>query len=239
MTLIPVSCRVCTTMPPMQVAELDTLMGDPRRWNLDTAYGAMLPARLTPASRKLGAVNVGVEWVREQGYVEIAKRDVLRHYVNHTPIVASTLEEYAAFALAGDPRSPRNTRPTGILAVGEVYNRGIDLANMSLQLLQARMEDRMRRGEHVESAELMAYAEYGAKLAASAAGLKRQGASPFGKESEINAGFRGGEGAPGPRIAHTRLRVVDGESRPVIDEGPKDRAEYNARALAEGREGLT
>lgn len=237
-------CRVCATVPPPRVVELDEVMGDPRKWKMLVAYGSMVPTAMTPSARKFGATNVGVHWLREQGYVELSRLDVVRHYVRHTPIVAASLEEYAAYALAGDLRSPRGieTRKVGMLGTAELYNRGIDLANMSLDLLTARLEDRLRQDPaSVPSAELMAYAEFGKSLAVSAAALKRGGINVFGGPNDRNAGFRGaGEGgdAPSPRMGHHRVRMIEGTARPVTDEGPKDRAEYNARAAEEGREGL-
>ena len=231
------SCKVCRTLGAIQVVELDGIMGDPQRWNIDTAYGALMPAKFTQAARKVGAVNVGLEWIHKQGYAMVNRQDVLRHYTRHTPLIAQSLEEYAEFAVIGDPTS-RHRRVAGLAGVGEVYNKAVDLGVMSLTLLIARLEERIRRGDQVPSSELMAYAEYGAKLAMSAAGLRRAGASPFGNERTAYDGFRGGEGEPGERIAGTRMRVVNGEKRPVVDRGPKDRERYNERARTEGREQL-
>jgi hypothetical protein len=232
------SCRVCRTLPALQTVELDGLMGDPQRWNIDVAYGALTPQRFSPSARKIGAVNVGLRWAHDHGYQMLNRADILRHYTRHTPLIAHTLEEYAEFAVVGDPSS-RHRRVVGLAGVGEVYNKAVDLGVMSLTLLIARLEERIRRGETVPSAELMAYAEYGAKLAISAAGLRRSGASPFGGERGAYEGFRGGEGAPGPKISRdVRMRTINGESRPVIDRGPKDRAAYNARAELEGRDKL-
>jgi hypothetical protein len=232
-------CKVCVSMSEAAVIKLDELMGDPRKWDIDQAFGSLVPTQLTPSSRKIGAVNMGLAWVRQYGFTELTRQDLLRHYVRHVPIIANSIEEYAAHALVGDARSPRGaeTRTTGYASVAAIYDKALDLGSMSLSILTARLEDRLRRNEPVDSAELMAYAGYAARLAMSAAALKRGGTGPFGSGPDYR-GFRGGPDAPGQKIAHHRVRMIAGEYRPVTDDGPADRAHYNERARLEGREGL-
>ncbi len=52
-------------------------------------------------------------------------------------------------------------------------------------------------------------------------------------------GFRAGAGGlPSPRMSGHRIRSVDGERRPVRDEGYADREEYNRKARERGGETL-
>lgn len=119
---------------------------------------------------------------------------------------------------------------------GDIAGQTIGLGVWALGVLQERMLAKLaayqadpENNEPPTDTELWRLADAGQKMAGMVARSKVNVAPPD------LSGFRAGAtGLPSQRMGHSRLRVVDGERRPVKDEGRADRKHYNKRARQEG-----
>lgn len=242
----PTACAVCSTVGREQRLELDLLMGDPARWPaavwgvFDAPDGPDVP----PAMREWGALEVGQQWLAENGYGDIAAKAAVRdHYERHVPLVPTTPDQLVAagvIASGGNPADvPDSTRDP--LAFLRYYSKGLAVGQKGLELLQAHVEQLQQKKAEVPLALIKMMVDVGAKLAVSQATIRaRQKSQPDDDDGDEAFRTRPGadDEAAGPRFDHTRIRKVDGESRPVHDEGPKDREHYNERARQEGGQAL-
>lgn len=229
----PAPCQICSSLDDNPRLELDLLMGDPTRWP-----GAIMavwdrPAggpELPPVMREWGALEVGVQWLNEHGYGDIANKAVVRnHYERHVTLIPSDAQIVAAGADGEKVPDPR----IDPLAYLRFYMKGIEVGRKGLELLAKHVEDLQEKNLPVPLSLIKMMVDAGAKLAVSQAQIKaREKSQPeLGDEDDD---FRGGGNPPGPRFGHTRIREVDGETRPVHDEGPADRRHFNERADQEG-----
>lgn len=232
-------CKVCQTLLPGELVELDLILGDPLRWPA-TVWGAFSPPEGSlPASyRKFGMIRMGEEFLMAHGY-EIRRPSLVRHVERDVPILAVDVDELLAKGLiAMAPPGQVVTgstlgQPIDPLAFVTFFQKGIDIGMKGLDLLLARITDMEARGEEVPLSIITKIIDTGTKLASSQAAIRAAG-KPFGSgEDDLNDGFRGGDDIS-PRFDGVRVRVIDGQKRPVADEGPADRAHYNARARQEG-----
>jgi hypothetical protein len=221
-------CRIDRALEPDELAQLDELMADPSRWP-DVVWGILgKPAKLTPAARKFGAVEMGFLWLHNHFPLrKFDKPEVVRHYRLHVSLVEATLIRYAKVATGND-------LPGGVGAVIEFYEQGIQLGIRSLRTLKRQLDDAEANGETVPPEMLLQLATAGARLSASAASLSKR--SPFELPAVGNAGFR--RNVPSQRIGHSRVHVIDGQAMPIRDEGHADRLEYNERAAMDATEGI-
>lgn len=238
------TCDICRQVPTGDLMELDIIMGDAAYWP-STVWGAFKPpkGRMTPARQRFGAVEMGRKWLTEHGF-EFSDRIIRNHYRYDVVVVAASLEDLVNRGLIEqDPRKGSSAMTTTADRIDpgaflQYFDRGIKLGNRSLELLATRLEEQVNKGEAVPIATLMKMAELGAKLATTQATIKAR-SLPWGDDSDAEEGFRvGSMPEPSQRVGHHRIRVIDGEARPVKDEGPADREHYSARAREEGGEGL-
>lgn len=233
------TCQICRTVPDGDLIELDLLMGDASRWP-STIWGIFDPpkGRLTPARTRWGSVEMGRIWLEEHGY-KFSDRVIRTHYRYDVVVIAASVEDLIARGLIakGSRRHSEMTVQADAIdpkAFLTFFDRGIKLGNRGLELMAARLEELIEKKETVPFALLKEITAMGAKLATTQASIKARGQTidDAGDEEE---GFRiGSTPPPSQRVGHNRVRVIEGEARPVADEGPKDREHYNARAREEG-----
>lgn len=241
-----IGCRVCDELPPGDLADLDLLMGDVGRWPT-TVWGIFDPPKGTPNALRLrfGARNVARAWLAEHGYpATLFSDDILnRHYRFDVPVVAATAEDLLNRGLIAARADEGKNRGLTIETIDPkafltYFDRGIKLGNRSLELLATRVEAMIARDEDVPLSTLKLLVDLGAKLATTQATLKARGLAMDG-DDDGEEGFRAGSAPlPSDRIGHHRIRVVDGVSRPVTDEGQADREHFSERSKAEGGSGL-
>lgn len=229
-------CRVCEALTPVELAELDALMGDPSAWPASLWPEMFEPPRGSlPASyRRFGAVEMGAAWLTEHG-IAVERKDVRRHYRFDTPKIATTPEDLVATGLIAKGKTAGTDVATlNPLAYLTYYNTGIEVGIAGLELLRDRIAQLKEAGKEVPVALIKMAIDAGSKLAMSQATIKAAG-KPFGDADDSDDGFMAGSApAPGQRLGDHRIRVIDGEARPVRDTGPADRAAYSARARQEG-----
>lgn len=232
-------CRVCDTVGPGDLIELDALMGDSSRWPA-TVWGQFEPPAgpLTGSFRRFGAVEMGLALLRSKNIDGINRGHMRRHYRFDVPIVAITPADFVSIGVeqGADQRmvaAPAEVDPLNYL---KYYQQGINVGIASLRLLEARITAMVAAGkaDEIPMSIIKLAADLGAKLATSQAKIRASG-QRWGDESEEEEGFRqGAEPPPSPRMGHARIRTIEGKAVPVRDEGPADRAAYNRRAREEG-----
>lgn len=222
-------CRICLLVPAEGRRDLDRLLTDSTLWpkNLYDLVGK--PAKMTPAARKWGQVQIGVAWAQENGFADLNRYDVQRHAKDHVTAIPDLGELWGSL--------PRNTGP---MAMMRFYEKSLQLGVHALEALQKRIDNAAEGEEPLTLPQLFELAELGAKMAVSAAMLGSRDKSPLDPPSltpgvDDGGGFLAGSApAPSGRMGHSRVRVIEGSPRPVHDEGPKDREHYNGRADQEG-----
>lgn len=237
----PSPCPVCDQLEPRARRDLDLLMGDPARWPSSVwgVFDAPNGPEVPPKMREWGAVEVGQAWLAEHGYIDVGKTGVREHYERHVPLVPTTPEQLlAAGILASGGSEEEAAHIVDPLAYLRYYMKGLEVGQKGLELLLTYVDTRQKAKQEVPVGLIKMMVDVGAKLAVSQAQIKaREKSQPQIDDSDED--FRGGDrGIPSPRMGHHRIRDVGGERQPIHDEGPKDRATYNARAAKEGSPSL-
>lgn len=235
------ACQICDTLPPQKLMELDAIIGDPAAWPI-TIWGIFEPPKgqLSASYRRHGATAMARDWLDREGIKWITMQTIRKHVrfdVVHIPRDASDLIQLGIVAEAGTQRTRIPTAPTiDAGAFIRYFNAGIQMGEAATRLLAERINAMIERGEEPDPKLVMKLADMGAAFARSQAALMARGLK-FGEEEDDDAAFMGSdEERPGPRIGHSRVKMVDGERRPVHDEGPADRAKHRKRREAEGLE---
>lgn len=240
----PAPCPVCDQIDVAPRRELNLLMGDPTRWPssvwgvFDAPNGPEVPEKM----REWGAIEVGLEYIRIHELGDFSKADVRLHYERHVPLVPTSPDELLAagiIAAGGDPANPPDSA-IDPMAYLRYYLKGLQVGQKGLELLVAHVEQLQKSKREVPLALIKLMLDTGSKLAVSQATIRaRQKSQPELEPEDEEDAFRarGGE-APGPRMGHGRIRETEAGRRFVHDEGPKDRAAFNARSRQEGRPGL-
>lgn len=230
----PRKCRVCAEVGPIDLIELDTLMGDPAAWPASVWGDTFKPPRgdLPPSYRRWGAVEMGAEWLAQHG-IALDRQAIRRHYRYDVPKIGVTPEQLVTTGLIVRGKTNIQVATINPLAYLDYYNEGIQAGITGLRLIRKRIADLEAQGLEVPLALIKMAVEAGKGLAMSQASIKARGYL-FGEEDDDD-GFRVGS-APeaSPRIGDLRVRVIEGEARPVVDRGPADRVKYNERARQEG-----
>lgn len=230
----PIRCQVESRLTAEQQLELDTLLADPTRWPKAIFEGWKLPPGSLPATmRSWGAVRLGIAWFEERS-IPISKRQMQFHYEQHVPIIPYTPDDVVARATPPDAAG-RTIVPASPTTYLEVYQKGLAVGSRALDLLMHKVEAMVAHGDTVPTDLLMQLGNLGVKLATSQAGIISRGFDMARQKEEEMAGFRvGANGEVSPRMQSTRVRVIEGETRAVVDRGRADRQEYNERARQEG-----
>lgn len=231
------SCQVEKRLGLEQSIELDAFLADPSKWPAAIFEGWDLPPGPLPGNfRQWGAVKLGLEWCETRG--ETFSRRVMERHVNiHVPVLAFTPQD---FAVKGTDSTVEGPRPLPAIAGNsvsfmDVYQKGLAVGHRALDLLQKRIDALEAEGKPVPIELALKLADLGIKLATSEASIRARGAMLAGQQDDDIEGFRSGSAPlPSQRMGHSRIRVVDGVSTPIRDEGPADRSQYSARARQEG-----
>jgi len=230
-------CAVCEAVPAPKLVLLDTLMSDPALWPANV-WGQFKPPKglLPPRYRLWGSSGVGMNWLKENGYTDISRRQLEAHYRRHVPEVPYNREALVSTGVIDDfdpdqkPAIATAYDPTRFL---RFYNDGIELGMEALAELRKKIRTFTDNGEPVPDGLLKLALDQGMKLAMSQANFRAR--SMRLEEEEDEDGFRAGSAPlPSARFGDVRLREIEGELRPVVDRGQADRDAYNARARQEG-----
>ena len=229
-----VRCAVEEKLGPELALELDMFLADPSKWPKAIFDGWKLPPGPMPTRfRSWGAVKLGLEWLRSRD-IAVSKLQMARHYREHVPIVPYGPSDFVDKALS-DPPAGRAIVPTNLITYQEVYQKGLKVGSKALDLLLARVEEIEHAGGTVPQDLLLKLADLGTKLATSQASILARGLDLAREKDDEIEGFRSGSAPlPSERINGTRVRVIEGEARPVVDRGPADRQHYSKRARQEG-----
>jgi hypothetical protein len=228
-------CAVCMAVPPVGLIELDLILADPLRWPA-TVWGSFTPpvGGLPSTYRRFGAMAMGEAWLAERHpELGISKVQLRRHLEQDVPPQAADLDGLVARGLVsrGEGESASMPQKLDPLAYMRLFNKGILLAERSVDLMSQRIEHAEALGEEVPAAQLERLASLGIGLAKTQALIIAKG-QRIGEASDEDDGFRAKEASP--RMGHSRVRQIEGENRPVHDEGQADRDHYNERARDEG-----
>ena len=114
------------------------------------------------------------------------------------------------------------------------FNSGIQVGIASHQLIVDRINKLLDDDKEVPIRLLEKLADMGAAFAKTQAQLMARGVR-FEADPHEDESFMGSDDErPSTRIGHARIRTVEGERRPIADEGPKDRDAVNKRQLERG-----
>lgn len=233
------SCIICETLPVNDLLELDALLADPLAWPT-SIWGLFSPPKggALPASyRRFGAQRAGRAWLDGHGHQGIGDNILRRHIrfdVAHVARDAADLVSVGLIA-ASSPVTRIPTNPTlDSGAYIRYFNSGIQMGSAAMTMLAERINKSIEEGKEPDTKLIMKLADMGAAFAKMQASLVAKGLKVGAEEDEDDA-FRGDpDDLPSPRMGHSRVRTVNGERRPVHDEGPADRADYHARVAQEG-----
>lgn len=228
-------CRVCDTVAPGDLVELDLLLGDPTRWPRTVWSVFAPPEGALPASyRRHGAMAMGLDWIKAHPEYSISKAQLRRHLKTDVPVLDFDPEELVARGVIASSSS-KTDRGGGQQIDSSnfigYYNDGIRVGRTALKVLETRINDLVDKGEEVPLALVKMALDAGLKLSMSQAAIVAAGKRMDSDTDEDDA-FRasGDPQQPSQRVGHHRIRVIEGEARPVVDMGPADRARYNDHA---------
>lgn len=230
-------CMVEERLTGEQVLELDLLLADPQRWPKALFEGWQLPSGSLPATmRSWGAIQLGIAWCEERG-IPMPKRGMQHHYDKHVVVLPYTPDDLVVRGEAESPVAPttRAVVPAGPSTYIDLYRKGIAVGIKALDLLLSRVEKMEQENKDIPIDLLMNLGNLGTKLATSQAGIVSRGFDLARQKEEELEGFRAGS-APevSPRFGDHRVRVIEGEARPIVDRGRADRRAYNERAEQDG-----
>lgn len=217
--------------------EMDAFLADPSQWPKAIFAGWDLkPGALPSNFRAWGAVKLGLEWAASRDFT-FTRRQMEMHVRDHVPVLASSPDDYANRAVdrADHGASGRAMVPANAITYTDVYQKGLSIGYKAIEQLEKRIDDLVANDEKVPTDLLLKLADLGTKLATSQASILARGMDMTREKDEEIEGFRTGSAPlPSQRMGHSRVRVIDGESRPVHDEGPSDRHDYNEAAREQG-----
>lgn len=229
-----VTCAVEDMLGRELSLELDAFLADPKRWPRAIFEGYQLPPGPLPATmRQWGAVKLGLEWCESRGF-KTTKAKMNRHYREHVPIVIHSADDIAVQGAEKRDLNPAKV-PDNPITFLEYFQNGLRVGNKALDLLANRIDQLIAEEKPVPERLLMQLASLGAKLAQSNASIVARGHGFGSNQDDELEGFRAGSAPlPSERLGHHRVRVIEGEARPVRDAGPADRATFNERAREDG-----
>jgi len=230
-------CRICA-MPEKDLVELDMLLATPPDELDAKLFGDLdIPPPDLPAEwKRFGVIRKAQVWLEERGY-KFARATLAAHYNKHLTALAIPSDSSRALregTLSDGSTTPSHPEPLKMAIEYHKYFRtGMQVGHKALRLIEAKLDDT----EHPPSqALIMAAANLGSNLAKAQAAIVTKGMRFVLEDDGAIEGFAGtdDEDAPSPRFGSYRVRTIEGERRPVLDEGPADRARYNKTAKESG-----
>ena len=233
-------CYVCKSLPEPELLEFNALLGNPDEWPSNLLAEWDVPKKLVPGRmRRWGGLALGVDYFKRKG-IPITRDKMLYHFTNHVVHIATTPKQVIEVGkMAMSDRVDPNSQTSLMPAIRprlyiDYYSKGIQLGVYALDELKARIHRMEEKGEAVPDKVLWQLADLGAKLSQSLAGMAARGSRQEQDDDEVG-GFREGSAPlPSQRFGGSRIRTIEGEARPVVDEGRADRMAYNERARQEG-----
>lgn len=230
-------CPICAKMPEKQLVELDILLSTPPE-DLDAKlFGDLeIPPPDLPAEwKRFGVVRKAQVWLEERGH-KFARATLIAHYNKHVTAEAIPSDSDRALrdgTLTDGSATPREPEPLRMaIEYHKFFRTGMQVGHKALVLIMAKLDDT----EHPPSQQmLMAAANLGSSLAKAQAAIVTKGMRFELEDDGAIEGFASDDtGDPSPRFGSYRIRTINGERRPVFDEGPADRARYNDKAKESG-----
>lgn len=239
------TCRICHELPMAELGELNLLMGDPKNWPVNWAGPLVdsVPRGLIPPQWRLwGAIRLAKAWAADHrcddhpnGH-KFHDKTLRVHYHRHVYQLPENVLDVVATGAQGQGN---NTRLPDLVRNPMDFRRymakGLEVGYFALDEMHRRVAAALEDGEDVPDSLLLKLADMGQRIASSQASLVLRGMQvDRDRDAEIE-GFRAGaEGLPSPRYGHSRIRTIEGVTRPVVDEGRADRNDFNERSRAEG-----
>lgn len=230
------ACEVERRLGLEAALEMDAFLADPGQWPKAVFEGWKLPPGSVPGNfRSWGATKLGMEWAASRG-VKVTRMQMERHVAEHVPLLPHTPDDIASAGIERPPAGqPKANLPANIITYQQVYQLGLGIGYKAIGMLATRIDALEADGKVVPMDLLLKLADLGTKLATSQASIMVRGLDLNREKDDEIEGFRTGSAPlPSQRMGHSRVRVIEGEARPVRDEGPADRAHYNERARLEG-----
>ncbi len=227
------TCKVCS-MPERELVELDLLLATPPEELDAKLFGdvGMEPPDLPAEWRRFGVIRKAQVWLEERGHT-FARQTLVAHYNKHLAATASIpSDSHRALQegrLSDGSPVPSVPEPLKMAIEYHAYFRtGMQVGHKALELLLEKLNDT----EHKPSQSLLiAAANIGTGLAKAQAAIVTKGMRFVLEDDGAIEGFIGDEDDDAsPRFGSYRVRTIEGERRPVRDEGPADRAQYNEKA---------
>jgi len=229
-------CRVCA-MPTKQLVELDILLATPPEELDAKLFGDLeIPPPDLPAEwQRFGVIRKAQVWLEERGH-KFARATLIAHYNKHVTAEAIPSDSDRALregTLADGSATPRAPEPLKMaIEYHKFFRTGMQVGHTALTLILAKLEDTEKPPSQ---AMLMAAANLGAGLAKAQAAIVTKGMRFVLEDDGAIEGFASDdEDDPSQRFGSYRIRTIEGERRPVLDEGPADRAAYNDKAKESG-----
>ncbi len=233
----PGGCRICA-MPERELVELDLLLATPPDEMDAKLFGdiEIPPPDLPTEWKRFGVIRKSQVWLEERGY-KFARATLAAHYNKHltlTVIPSDSTRALQQGTLSDGSVTPSAPEPLKMaIEYHKFFRTGMQVGHKALELLQEKLNDT----EHPPSnAVIMAAANLGAQLAKAQAAIVTKGMRFVLEDDGAIEGFAGtdDDDAPSPRFGSYRVRTIEGERRPVLDEGPADRQAYNEKARESG-----
>mgnify|MGYP001821540548 CR=1 FL=1 len=228
------TCKVCA-LPERELVELDLLLSTPAEELDDKLFGDVgLPPPELPAEwRRFGAIRKCQVWLEERGH-KFGRQTLVAHYNKHLTAVAIPSDSDRALQsgrLSDGSVAPMEPEPLKMaIEYHQYFRTGMQVGHKSLELILEKLNDTEKPPTQTL---ILAAANLGAQLAKAQAAIVTKGMRFVLEDDGAIEGFMGGEDdedRPSPRFGSYRIREIEGVRRPVRDEGPADRAQYNEKA---------
>jgi len=233
-----VTCRVCA-LPERELVEVDLLLATAPR-DLDAKLFGDLgvePPDLPAEWKRFSAIRKVQTWLEERGHT-IARQTLVAHYDKHLTAVAFKSDSDRALQegrLSDGSPAPMAPEPLKMAIEYHLFFKtGMQMGHVALEKILERLND---PDKEPTQTLLLAAANLGAQLAKAQAAIVTKGMRFVLEDDGAIDGFMGSdedEEGPSPRFGSYRVRTIEGVRRPVRDEGPADRMQYNEKARQMG-----
>jgi len=228
-------CGICA-LPEALLVQVDDILATPPTELMTDLYDGIDPEEIPASAKRWSSVRHAKVWLAERHDKPISTATISNHFDKHLPLVPATMQRIVETGrLADGSQVPVRAEPyLAAVQFHAYFKAGMDIGMRALKVLEKRViaaEDPESDSE-VTNSILLSIARVGQQLATAQAQIWARGQRFDVEDDDAMAGFMGEQ--PSPRFGSYRVRDVDGEHKPVYDEGPADRQHYNERAREEG-----